>query len=222
VQYEQAWPVLVIEIVSPSTRVNDVATKVEHYHRAGVPLYVIVDEEKEGGPLRLIGYRREARGYAPVMLDAQGRLPVEPLGLLLAIVGDRVAIYDDATGEELGDYDAICEALEAERKARVEAEARAEAERTRADTEKTRAEAEEQARAEADRARGEAEKARAEADKARAEAEEKARGEAAARQAAEQAQQVAVQEREEERRRAADLEVQLKAMAAEMQRLRGG
>src|SRR5262249_14786912 len=38
-------PVVVIEITSPDTRSNDVGIKVEHYHRAGVLLYILVDRE---------------------------------------------------------------------------------------------------------------------------------------------------------------------------------
>ena len=45
------------EIVSPHTRDNDVVAKLAEYHRAGVPLYVIIDQETEGGPRRLLGYR---------------------------------------------------------------------------------------------------------------------------------------------------------------------
>src|SRR5262245_47937413 len=37
--------VLAVEVVSPDTRVNDVVHKVREYYQAGVPLYVIVDEE---------------------------------------------------------------------------------------------------------------------------------------------------------------------------------
>ncbi len=44
---EGARPMLVIEITSPSTRKNDVGIKVEFYHRAGVPLYVIADATED-------------------------------------------------------------------------------------------------------------------------------------------------------------------------------
>src|SRR5207245_8006400 len=49
---EGVRPRLIIEVVSPSTRVNDVEKKVEEYHRYRVPLYVIVDREGEEGPPR--------------------------------------------------------------------------------------------------------------------------------------------------------------------------
>src|SRR5262249_17577870 len=38
VKREGARPVFLLEIVSPSTRNNDVVEKLAHYHRAGVPL----------------------------------------------------------------------------------------------------------------------------------------------------------------------------------------
>src|SRR6516162_1114234 len=40
---EGVRPRMLIEVVSPNYRDNDVVTKVEHYHRARVPFYVIVD-----------------------------------------------------------------------------------------------------------------------------------------------------------------------------------
>ena len=128
---EGVRPSLLIEIVSPSYRVNDVETKVDHYHRAGVPWYVIVDREDMDDPVRLIGYRAEADGYVPLPLDTQGRLWLEPVGVWLGTQGNRVICYSE-TGEEIGDYvqvtknlaEAEARAAEAEKRAR-EAEARA-------------------------------------------------------------------------------------------------
>src|SRR6266581_749747 len=40
---EGTRPRVLVEIVSPNTRVNDVQTKFVHYHRARVPYYVILD-----------------------------------------------------------------------------------------------------------------------------------------------------------------------------------
>ncbi len=89
-----ARPLLVIEIVSPDSadakvRRNDVVIKVDHYYRAGVPLYAIIDQEEEGGPRRLLGYRRGRRGYLPLPLDEHGRLPLKPVGLLLGLRATR-------------------------------------------------------------------------------------------------------------------------------------
>jgi Uma2 family endonuclease len=72
VQGEGARPLLVVELVSPGTRANDVVAKVEHYHRAGVPVYVIVDEEVEEGPLRLVHYRWGWAGISSCRPTAAG------------------------------------------------------------------------------------------------------------------------------------------------------
>ena len=45
---EGAKPALVVEITSRSTRKNDLGIKVDFYHRAKVPLYVIVDAVGHG------------------------------------------------------------------------------------------------------------------------------------------------------------------------------
>jgi colicin import membrane protein len=58
---EGARPAMVIEVTSPDTRSNDVGIKVDYYHRAGVPLYVIADvsKEKDGDRrIELIRYDR--------------------------------------------------------------------------------------------------------------------------------------------------------------------
>jgi Uma2 family endonuclease len=113
-------PVLIIEIVSPHTRENDVATKLEQYHRARVPRYVIVDREQEGGPVRLLGYEYTPTGYLAMPADAQGRLWLEAVGVWISARGNRVVCYDGATGAEIGDYTAVSRAL-AEEKTRAEA-----------------------------------------------------------------------------------------------------
>jgi hypothetical protein len=125
---EGARPVLLVEITSPETRENDVGIKVEYYHRAGVPLYVIVDRPRPEGPVQLIGYRHTPQRYEPLAPDAEGRLPLAPLGLLLGARGNRVVLYDAATGEELGDYAAITAQRDRAQEARQAAEARAQEE----------------------------------------------------------------------------------------------
>jgi Uma2 family endonuclease len=156
---ERARPLLIMELVSPSTRSNDVVDKVDHYHRVGVPLYVIVDQEEEEGPLKLIGYRHAPGKYELLPLDSEGRLLLEPFGLYLKVEGQRVVILDAVTGKELGDYTAVCAALEAETRARQAAEVREQEQR--------------QARAAAEEAHA-AEKAAREQAEARASAAEKA------------------------------------------------
>jgi Uma2 family endonuclease len=113
---EGARPVLVIEIVSPDAhdrrvRDNDVVIKVREYYRAGVPLYVIVDQEREDGPRQVIGYRRGVRKYVRLRPDRQGRLLLEPVRLLLGLRDERAACWDVDTGEVIGDLMATAQAL---------------------------------------------------------------------------------------------------------------
>ena len=145
---ERARPVLVVEVTSPKTRVNDVGIKVDYYHRAGVPLYVIADVSVEGDDdrqIELIGYEHTPRRYKRSKPDKRGRIWLAPVCLWLGLTRDRLggfvrlACFDPDTGEELGDYTAISQALAASEHRRAEAEARAEAEvRARAKAEETR------------------------------------------------------------------------------------
>jgi Uma2 family endonuclease len=154
VEAEGVLPSLIIEVTSESTRFNDLVTKVAHYHKAGVPQYVIVDaQEGEGDEervLRLIDYRYTPERYVEAPPDEQGRVELLGLGLLLGVREGRVVLYDAKTGEEQGDYDEIVRALETEIAARAEAEkaieeaveARQEAERGRKAEEEARQAAE--------------------------------------------------------------------------------
>jgi Uma2 family endonuclease len=177
--------VVTVEVVSPDTRFNDVVRKYAEYYVAGVPLYVIVDQQRAGGPRQLLAFRHTPDRYEPVPLDQNGRVSVPELGLFLGMRDNRVYCYDEITGEELsGSYSV-------EKRGREAAEERARAEaRARQVEAQARQEAEERARAEAE---------------ARQEAEERAQAEAAARQAAEQAQQAAEQ-------RARELEAELRRL----------
>ena len=56
-------PVLVIEIVSPSTRQHDLGAKRRLYYRLGVQKYVLVDRwTPSEAPVRLLGYDRDTLG----------------------------------------------------------------------------------------------------------------------------------------------------------------
>jgi colicin import membrane protein len=148
---EGAQPVLVVEVTSPDTRRNDLVDKVDYYHRAKVPIYVIADAREAGGErkLTLIAYRYTPRAYRRIKPDDRGRIRLEALGLSIGVKrdpgsgADLLALYDLETGRGLGDYRTVDVA-------RVEAEARAEAEARRAEAEARRAEAEARARAEAE------------------------------------------------------------------------
>ncbi len=164
---EGARPALVIEVTSPDTRKNDVGIKVDYYHRAGVPQYVIADvtfEDEEERRIELIEYRHTPRAYRRFKPNKQGRIWLPAVNLWLGLTRDRlggylrVACFDPETGEEVGDYTAISQALSEEKAARARAEkARTKAERKAAAEAKARAKAEKQAAAEADaRAKAEA------------------------------------------------------------------
>ncbi|MCS7290252.1 MAG: Uma2 family endonuclease [Roseiflexus sp.] len=137
VSVEGARPALIIEITSPETRENDLERKVEHYARAGVAQYVIVDNVSRSGArqLRLLDYRLEAGAYRLHPPDAAGRVQLMIANLWLGVEGDHVVCYDER-GVAFGDYATVVrQAAEAEAWARREAEraqreaqARAEAE----------------------------------------------------------------------------------------------
>lgn len=127
VAQEGARPLLVIEITSPDTRQTDLVNKVDHYHRAGVPLYVIVDavvEEADERQLEPIGYRHTPSGYERFAPDERGWLWLEPVGLWLGVEGTRVYLYDPS-GNKIVIYSDVEGAREAEAQARAEAETRA-------------------------------------------------------------------------------------------------
>jgi Uma2 family endonuclease len=153
VRQEKVRPVLIIEVTSPKTRVNDVEKKVQQYAQAGVAYYVIADAGSKPGRrrLKLISYRLAGKAYEKVGLDPQGRAWLEPVKLWLAVTvnpetgEDRLALIDPVTGLEIGDYTAI-------NQARTAAEERAATAETRATAAETRATAaEELARAQAQR-----------------------------------------------------------------------
>jgi len=207
---EGARPALIIEITSPETRANDLEIKVDHYARAGVAQYVIVDDAgKRRGKrrLRLLDYRLEAGAYRPHAPDAAGRVCLAIANLWLGVEGDHVVCYDER-GVAFGDYATVVrQAAEAAEQAQREAEAR---------------EAEAQARQEAEaRARQEAEAREAEA-RARQEAEARAQREARARQEAEARAQREAERAQREAEERAALEARLHDLEAELRRLRGG
>ncbi len=110
--------VLALEVVSPDDqRDNDVVHKFRHYHQIGIPLYVIIDQEVEGGPQTLLGYRWTPARYEPLALDDQGRLYLDPVRLYLLLRGDELICQDAETGKDLGSYEEVARQLdEADRK----------------------------------------------------------------------------------------------------------
>ena len=139
------------------------------YAQAKVPFYVIADvlEQGEEREIDLLVYRYARGGYHRMEPNAQGLYLLAPLRLLLGKTRDRkghyerLACFDPETGEEIGDYQAISEALSAEKAKAAAAEAQA-------------------AAAEAQAAAAEAQAAAAEAQAAAAEARAAAEAEARA------------------------------------------
>jgi len=123
-------PWLFVEITSPSTRADDLTTKVNAYHRGKVPLFIIADSVIRGGErlMRMIGYRDTPEGYAEWLPDERGWFWLDRLRLWLGIARGRVVCYD-VHGQEIGNYVAISQSLAAaEARAHEEAQARAAAE----------------------------------------------------------------------------------------------
>src|SRR5581483_11035075 len=77
---EGVRPSLLLEVTSPSTRKIDFHDKRRDYYQAGVPYYIIVDEQlrRDQRSLRILGYHRGRRGYERLALNRQGRLWLEP------------------------------------------------------------------------------------------------------------------------------------------------
>ncbi len=113
VAVEGGWPVVVIEVPSPSTRSHDLANKPDLYNRAGVEKYVIVDRGWQGtDPPRLIGYQRGPQGWLHLPTDARGWLDLSPVSVFLGLEGDRAWLYHAATGARLPDLTGATIAME--------------------------------------------------------------------------------------------------------------
>jgi hypothetical protein len=120
VAHEGTRPSLILEVVSPNTRVNDVEAKVEQYARVGVPRYVIADVCESGGRrcLSLIDYRLSADGhYERQALDARRRVGLkEAGGLWLGTFFDheyecdRLALVDPVNRVRIRDYAQVTDA----------------------------------------------------------------------------------------------------------------
>lgn len=123
-------PCLLIEVVSPgSARIRNVdeEDKVEHYQRAGILEYLLLDLPRPGNRHRLgfRGYRLDAAGlYHPIEADARGLLLSETTGLRFGVSpdGQQILMVDDETGEPLRSSLEETERLRRETKARKVAE----------------------------------------------------------------------------------------------------
>ena len=154
---EGVRPRILMEIVSPNTRTNDVEKKFIQYYQAKVPIYIIIDKEEEKGPWSIHGYQRTPRGYLPTPLDERGRLWIDELNLWLGLEDNRLVCHDGDTEEIIPDYTRLTEEFLDVKELLVEEKSLVQLEK---------------AKVEAEKAKVEAEKAKVEAEKARADAAE--------------------------------------------------
>jgi Uma2 family endonuclease len=97
-------PQLIIEVTSPSTHDVDLNDKRREYWLAGVPVYVIVEEQLRRGrrQLRILPYQRGPRAYRKQRLT-RGRFWLEAAELWLGQENGRVALYN-AQGQRMLSY----------------------------------------------------------------------------------------------------------------------
>ena len=200
---------LAVEIVSPrdrdpEARKNDTVYKLREYHQVGVPIYIIIDQEREHGPRRILGYRHTPQGYETITPDAEGRILLEFFNVWISVRENLVVCHDAITGEEILDTPELQAALRELKNATRDAEQRQQAEL------EARLAAEQQAQAEADARRAAEQRELAEADARRA-AEQQAQAEAEARRVAEQRAQAEAQARVALEMRLQELEARLQS-----------
>jgi len=175
IEDEGKAPDLIIELVSPSSKVEDFGNKRVVYASWGVKEYFLFDPTGELSSAPLRGYRLEGGEYMPMM---GARLHSEVLGLDLVVEKGKLRLFNPKTGW----YSLTYEESEAARRAAERKAAGAERKATIAEKKAAAAE-KKAAAAEAKAATAEATAAIAETKAATAEA--KAAQEHAARRAAE-------------------------------------
>lgn len=128
---ERKVPDVVIETTSRKTRKKDLVEKPTLYDKLGVREYFLFDPESEYLDPPLQGYRASPTGFEPMIPDENGGLVSNELGLRLIAENGLVQFYRLDTGARLltvlESRAVEARAKEAEAKARVLAEARAEA-----------------------------------------------------------------------------------------------
>jgi hypothetical protein len=146
-----ARPVLVVEVTSPDSRHVDLDSKVVEYHRAGIPLYAVVDRRDEQDPphVAVLAFRALPEGFVRIQPDEHGRIWLEPVQLWLGVEEGRAVCWDEH-GNLMPDFaQAVQNARQAVARAEEAAALMEEEVRSRQEAE-TRAQAEAQARQDAE------------------------------------------------------------------------
>ena len=140
-------PDFVLEVASESTADEDTGPKRVDYAALGIREYWRFDETGRHHGTRLAGDRLVEGRYEPIDIDELADRVLQgysaALNLNLRWENGQLGWHDPATGQHIATF-------ESERAARIQAEARAEGERTRAEEERTRAEEEHAARVQAE------------------------------------------------------------------------
>jgi Uma2 family endonuclease len=99
--WEERPPALVIEVTSRKTRSEDRGKKKDVYERIGVEEYVLFDPYGDWLRPRLQGFRLEGGRYQPIASAEDGSLASRTTGLILQPEGERLRLFDPATGKPL-------------------------------------------------------------------------------------------------------------------------
>ena len=133
---EGAYPSVIFEVTSPSTRENDFGEKHEYYCRAEVPYYVILDiiydRNKQATGYNLFVYELSGSQYVEMQPDHLGRYWLPPLGISVGI-GEKGILCYDALGNLVMGSDELAHALNETKHERNAAQELAEQEAARAD-----------------------------------------------------------------------------------------
>jgi len=100
---EGVRPLLVIEIVSRSSRVDDRVEKVRDYALVGVQEYVYIDHAVRRGQhiWEIAGFRLQGNQYLPILPDEDGALYLEAVNLRIGLDGEHVWLEATTTGRDL-------------------------------------------------------------------------------------------------------------------------
>lgn len=123
---EGTRPLLVIEVVSRSSRKDDRVEKVRDYALVGVQEYVYIDHSIRRGQhfWELAGFRLQGSHYLPILPDEDGALYLESVNLRIGLTDDQVWLEDAATGKDLLTNLQARQVLQMAEEARQAAEAR--------------------------------------------------------------------------------------------------